>query len=153
MRVILQKDVKDLGKVGELVNVADGYARNFLFPRRMAIEATEKRVKEYQHLQKVAEVKKKKAKAERQKILEALSGLSLVFHREAGETEKLFGSVTTADISDALEEKGYMIDRRDIHLEEPIRILGQHRAKVKFSGEGQEADVAVVVERAEVKGA
>ncbi len=147
MRVILQKDVKDLGKVGELVNVADGFARNFLFPRRMAVEATEKRVKEYQHLQKVAEVKKKKAYAERQKLLETLSGLTLTFSREAGETEKLFGSVTTADISDALEEKGHMVDRRDIHLDEPIRVLGQHRAKVKFSGDGLESDITVVVER------
>lgn len=146
MKVILQKDVKDLGKIGDLVNVANGFARNFLFPRRMAVEASEKRENEYEHLKKVAEAKRKKAVAERKLVVEKIQGLSLVFKRDAGESEKLFGSITTIDISKELGTKGYEIDRRDIHLEDQIRILGQHKAQVKL-GEGLEAEITIIVER------
>lgn len=148
MKVILQKDVKDLGKVGELVNVATGYARNFLFPRKLAVVATEERVGEWNHLQKVADIKKKKAMSVRQEVVSKLRGLTLTFQLEASaETEKLFGSVTTHDISKKLDAQGFQIDRRDIHLEEQIRQLGQHKAKVKL-GEGLEAELTVVVEKA-----
>ena len=146
MKVILQKDVKDLGKVGELVSVAAGYARNFLFPRRLALVATEKRMNEWNHLQKVAEIKKKKATAERAEVINKLKGTALVFKLSAGEKDKLFGSVTNADISKKLEESGFMIDRRDIHLEEPIRVLGQHKAVVRL-GEGLETEIAIAVEK------
>jgi len=147
MKVILQKDVKDLGKVGDLVNVSTGYARNFLFPRKLAMLATETRVSEWTHLKKVSDIKKKKALAGRKEVIGKLQGLTLTFKLEAaGETEKLFGSVTTMDISKQLEKAGYQIDRRDIHLEEPIRQLGQHKAQVKM-GEGLDAEVTVVVEK------
>ena len=147
MKVILQKDVKDLGKVGELVNVTSGYARNFLFPRQLAITATEEKVTEWNHLKKVAEIKKKKAMAGRTEIINKIQGLTLTFKLEAaGESEKLFGSVTTMDISKQLEAHGYQIDRRDIHLEEPIKQLGQHKAQVKM-GEGLEAELTIVVEK------
>jgi large subunit ribosomal protein L9 len=145
MKVILNKDVKNLGKVGELVNVATGFARNFLFPRRMAVEATEKRVKEFAHLKKVAETKKKKAVAERQELITKLQGVNIVVKVAAGEQDKLFGTVTNADISNELEKAGFSIDRRDIHVE-PIKMLGQHKAIVKL-GEGQEAELTVSVER------
>lgn len=147
MKVILQKDVKDLGKVGDLVRVKEGFARNFLVPRKLALEATEKKVSEWEHLKRVGEAKKKKAVAERQGLLAKINGTSLVFKVSAGETEKIFGSVTTADISKQLELKGFSVDRRDIHLEEPIKVLGNHKAIVKM-GEGQEASLQLVVERA-----
>jgi large subunit ribosomal protein L9 len=148
MKVILQQDVKDLGKVGELVNVTAGYARNFLFPRNLAITATEKRVTEWTHLQKVAEIKKKKALGQRQEVVSKLKGTTLTFKLEASaESDKLFGSVTTHDISKKLEGQGFQIDRRDILLEEAIRQLGQHQAKVKL-GEGLEAELTIVVEKA-----
>jgi large subunit ribosomal protein L9 len=147
MKVILQKDVKDLGKVGEMVNVKQGFARNFLFPRQLAQIATEKNVVEYAHLQKVAEVKKKKALAGRQEVIKKLQGLTLNFRLEAAaDSEKLFGSVTTKEISKELEKNGYQIDRRDIHLEEQIKLLGQHKAAVKM-GEGLEAEITIVVEK------
>ena len=146
MKVILQKDVKNLGKVGDLVNVAVGYARNFLFPRKLANEATEKRVHEFEHLKKVAEIKKKKAVSERAEVVKKLSGVNLVFKTEAGETDKLFGSITNVDISNELEKHGYSIDRRDIHIEEAIKMLGQHKATVKL-GDGLEADLKISVER------
>lgn len=147
MKVILQKDVKDIGKVGDLVNVSEGFARNFLFPRKMAAEATEKRVKEWEHLQRVATVKKKKAVAERQAILSKINGTAVKFKMSAAESDKIFGSVTTSDVSKELEKMGHQVDRRDIHLEEQIKVLGTHKAFVKM-GEGLEAQIQIVVERA-----
>lgn len=147
MKVILQKDVKNVGKVGEMVSVKDGFARNFLFPRKLALEATEKRLKEWNHLQKVAEVRKKKAVAHRQELVGKLKGQTLTFKLEAGAGDKLFGSITTLDISNQLEKLGFSIDRRDIHLEEAIKVLGQHRAQVKL-GDQIEAELTIVVERA-----
>lgn len=147
MKVILQKDVKDLGKVGDLVNVKEGFARNFLFPRKLALAATEKKVTEWNHLKKVADIKKKKALAGRQELIGKMQGVTLNFKLEAaGDSEKLFGSVTTMDISKQLETNGYSVDRRDIHLEEPIKHLGQHKAHVRM-GEGLEAEITIVVEK------
>jgi large subunit ribosomal protein L9 len=146
MKVILQKDVKNLGKVGDLVSVKTGFARNYLFPRRLAAEATEKRMSEFSHLKAVAETKKKKAVGERQDLIKKLQGITVVLKGSAGESDKLFGSITNTDISNELEKLGFSIDRRDIHLEEPIRMLGQHKVGVKL-GEGQEAELAVSVER------
>jgi large subunit ribosomal protein L9 len=147
MKVILQKDVKDVGKVGDLVNVSEGFARNFLFPRKLASEATEKRVKEWEHLKRVAEVKKKKIVAERQAVLAKINGVAVKFKMAAAESDKIFGSVTTSDVSKELEKMGHQVDRRDIHLEEQIKVLGTHKATVKM-GEGQEAQIQIVVERA-----
>lgn len=148
MKVILQKDVKDVGKVGELVNVSEGFARNFLFPRKMAAAATEGRVKEYEHLKRMGEAKKKKAIAERQGLLNKINGTAVKFKvSAAAEGDKIFGSVTTSDISKELEKAGFSIDRRDIHLEEPIKVLGTHKASIKM-GEGLEATIQIAVERA-----
>lgn len=147
MKVILQKDVKDVGKVGDLVNVSEGFARNFLFPRKLASEATEKRVKEYEHLKRVAETKKKKVVAERQDLLKKINGSAIKFKMAAGETDKIFGSVTTNDVSKELEKLGFSVDRRDIHLEDQIKVLGNHKATVKL-GEGLEATIQISVERA-----
>lgn len=147
MKVILQSDVKSLGKVGELVRVKDGYARNFLLPRKLAVEATEKRAKEWEHLQKIAEMKKKKALAQRKEVVAKLSKVSLTFKADAGaDSDKLFGAITSTDISNELEKQGFSVDRRDIHIETPIKLLGQHRANVKL-GEGLEAEITVSVER------
>lgn len=147
MKVILQKDVKDVGKVGDLVNVSEGFARNFLIPRKLGAVATEGRVKEYEHLKRVAEVKKKKVVAERQDLLKKIDGTALKFKvSAAAEGDKIFGSVTTSEISKELEKKGFSVDRRDIHLGEPIKVLGNHKATVRM-GEGLEASIQVVVER------
>lgn len=147
MKVILQKDVKDLGKVGDLVSVSEGFARNLLFPRKLALEATEKRENEYNHLKRVAESKKKKAMAERQGLLNKIKGATVAFKLNAGENDKLFGTVTTSDISKGLEKLGFSVDRKDIHLEEPIKVLGTHKAIVRFS-ESLETSIQVAVERA-----
>ncbi len=150
MKVILKEDVKDLGKVGELVNVTNGYARNFLFPRKLAAEATEKRVKEFEHWKRVAESRQKKAMESRKETLDKIAGLQLVFRLNAGEDDKLFGSVTNKDISDELEKQGYIIDKRDISLPEQIKVLGQHKALIKM-GEGLEQEIVITVERLNAK--
>lgn len=147
MKVILTKDVKDVGKTGDLVTVSAGFARNFLFPRKLASEATEKRVKEYEHLKRVAEARRKKAIAERQELLKKISGVTVSFKVQAGENDKLFGTVTTTDISKELEKHGFSVDRRDIHLEEAIKVLGSHKAIIRY-GDGNEATIQVNVERA-----
>lgn len=147
MKVILTQDVKEVGKVGDLVSVSEGFARNFLFPRKLAAEATEKKVKEYNHLKQMAEAKKKKALAERKQMLDKMSGITLKFKMAAGETDKLFGTVTTTEISKELQKAGFSVDRRDIHLVEPIKLLGQHKATVKYT-EGLETSITISVERA-----
>lgn len=147
MKVILQDDVKNVGKVGQLVNVATGFARNFLFPKKLAVVATEQKVDEWKHLQKVAEGKKKKAFAKRQEVLEKMKSITLTFKMDAsGDSEKIFGSITNFDISNRLEKEGFQVDKRDIHLEEPIRALGQHKALVKL-GEGLEAELTIAVDK------
>lgn len=147
MKVILNKDVKDLGKTGEVVNVSAGFARNFLFPRKLAEEATENKAKQWEHLKSVAEAKKKKAVEERRGLLSKISGASVKFQVAAADSDKIFGSITTSDISRELEKSGFSVDRRDIHLEEQIKVLGTHKALIKM-GEGLEATIQVVVERA-----
>ena len=147
MKVILQKDVKDLGKAGDLLKVADGYARNYLFPRQLAMAATEGQVKQWGHIQRVAESNRKKASKDRGDLISKLETLTVDFKMPAGETDKLFGSVTNMDISNRLQDLGYSVDKRDIHLEEPIKLLGQHKATIKL-GEGLETQVAISVDRA-----
>jgi large subunit ribosomal protein L9 len=146
MKVILQKDVRDVGKVGDVVNVSIGYARNFLFPRKLAVTATEGKISEWNHLQRVSEAKKKKVVGERKGVLDKLSKTNISFKVAAANTDRIFGTVTTADISKKLDEHGFTIDKRDIHLDEPIKILGTHKAIVKL-GEGLETSFQIVVER------
>lgn len=145
MKVILQKDIKNVGKVGDVVNVSTGYARNFLFPRKLAELAVEKSVKAWEHLKQVALQKKKKAQDERKTILTKMSGITLVFKRASSDQEKIFGSVTAHDISLELENKNFSIDRRDI-LTEPLKVLGQHKVKISM-GDGLSSELTVVIEK------
>jgi large subunit ribosomal protein L9 len=146
MKVILSKDVKDVGKTGDLVSVSAGFARNFLFPRKLANEATETKVKEWEHLKRVADARKVKAAAERKALVDKMKGITVVFKVQAGENDKLFGTVTTSEISRELEKQNFSVDRRDIFLEEPIKVLGSHKATVKYA-EGVEATIQISVER------
>ncbi len=146
MKVILQKDVKDLGKVGDVVNVSQGYARNFLFARKLASQATENSVKEWEHLQKVAEAKKKKATSDRQALAEKVEGTTLTFKAQAGEGDQLFGSIGQYEVSSEFAKQGLEIDKKDVVLES-IKMLGQYKATVNFGGDVK-ADFTVVVEKA-----
>jgi large subunit ribosomal protein L9 len=147
MKVILNKDVKNVGKAGDILSVKDGFARNYLIPRKLAEMASKGRAKYWEHVQQLINVKKAKALEERKELLGKLKGLSLTFKAlSAADSEKIFGSITTHDISQKLETLGYMVDRRDIHLEEPIKTLGNFRAIVKL-GDGLQTEIQIVVER------
>jgi large subunit ribosomal protein L9 len=146
MKVILKKDVKDLGRTGDMVNVSGGFARNFLFPRSLAAEATESRVKEFEHWQRVATSRKNKARQEKSQILEQIKKVTIVFKLAAGEKDKIFGSVTTKDIAEELTKKGFAVEKKDVVIEDAIKVLGQHQAKISF-GEGLETTIAISVER------
>lgn len=148
MKVILSKDVKNVGKAGEVLDVKDGFGRNFLIPRKLAEMATQGRAKYWNHVQQIIETRKKKAYEERKAVLEKLKGLSLTFSAvtSAG-SEKIFGSITTFDISQKLESLNFSVDRRDIILEDVIKSLGNYKATIKL-GEGLQTEIQVIVERA-----
>jgi large subunit ribosomal protein L9 len=132
MQVILREHVDNLGRRGEIVKVADGYARNYLLPRKLALLATEGNKKQIARERGKHVVKE----AEEQKVAEALAeqlgALEISIAKKVGETEALYGSVTTAEIAEALAAKGFAIDRRKMHLTEPIRRLGEFDVPVKL---------------------
>ena len=135
MEVILREHVENLGRRGEIVKVADGYARNYLLPRKLALLATAGNKKHIERERAKLEAKE----AEEQKIAEALrdrlANVEIVIARKVGETEALYGSVTTADIADALAAKGFDIDRRRLQLAEPIKKIGDLEVPVKLQRE------------------
>jgi len=135
MEIILRADVEKLGARGQVVNVAAGYARNYLFPKRLAVEATEanKKIIEQERLAHLRKEAKEKAGA--QDLAHMLAGVSITIREKAGEMDQLFGSVTAKDIAEALAQSGYSIDRRKIHLDEPIKQLGDHRVPIRLHRE------------------
>lgn len=135
MKVILQEDVKNLGRIGDVVNVSDGYARNYLVPKKLAVEANIKNVRSMEHEKRKIEEKAKKIKGEALGLSERISAMSLTLHAKAGEEERIFGSITTMDISDALKKEGLDIDRKRILLDEPIKRLGSYTIGIKIHPE------------------
>jgi large subunit ribosomal protein L9 len=132
MKVILQENVKSLGKMGDVVNVADGYARNYLIPKKLGVEANTKNIKALDHEKRKIEEKAKKVRNEAQGLAERLSKVTLTLGAKAGEEERLFGSITSMDIAEALKKEGFDIDRKKILLEEPIKRLGSHTVSIKI---------------------
>lgn len=148
MEVILREDVEKLGSRGSVVKVANGYARNFLLPKRMAVAATaaNKKIVEQEreaHLRREA-----KLKTDAQDLSKLMTGVKLTFHQKVGENGQLFGSVTAKDIADALEAQRFHIERRKIQLDEPIRTLGDHKVTLRLHRDvATEIDVAVEPEQ------
>lgn len=132
MKVILNEDVKDLGTMGSIVDVANGYGRNYLLPRNLAVEANEKNVKQFEHQKNMILFRAKKIRKTAEDFAESLSKITLSFERQAGEEDKLFGSVTTKDIAEAIAARGFEIDRRKISLDEPIKRLGTYDVQIKL---------------------
>ena len=132
MKVILKDDVKKVGKIGDIVNVANGYARNYLIPRGLAAEANMKNIKSLEHEKRIMQDKAKKIKNSAQDLASRISATTLVIKAKAGDEEKLFGSVTTMDIAEALHSEGIEIDKKRILLEEPIKRLGSYSVNVKL---------------------
>ena len=132
MKIILLKDVKGLGKEGELVNAKDGYARNFLFPRDLAIEATPGNRKKWEERKKVEKTKEKEEQKESLKLKEKIEGLTVELKGKAGEGGRLFGSITSKDISDALnKDYNIKIDRRKIELKDNIKAIGTTQVEIR----------------------
>ncbi len=135
MEVILIEEVPSLGDVGEQVTVKDGYARNFLLPKKLAIPASVKNRRRLEHEKRLVSFRVAQARKEAESMAEKLANTSITIARKVGEQDKLFGSVTAHDIARALADEGVEIDRRKIQLEEPIKVLGVYEVPVKLSGE------------------
>jgi large subunit ribosomal protein L9 len=144
MQIILQEDVEKLGNRGQVVEVAEGYARNFLLPRKLALEASAGNMKRLERMRATFAKKEATEKDAAQKLAELLAGVSISLTRKAGESDQLFGSVTTADVSAALEAQGYTIDKRKITLTDPIKLIGEYQVPIKLHREVT-ANVKLVV--------
>lgn len=136
MKVILRQTINKLGKAGDLVEVADGYARNYLLPRGLAVEASEGNLKQWQQQQKAAARQAEKAHEEAAALAARLENQTVVLRAKAGEGGRLFGSITAADIAAAVAElAGTAVDRRKVQLDEPLRRLGDHAVTIRLHPE------------------
>ena len=131
MEVILKEDVPKLGNRGEVVKVAEGYGRNFLLPKKLAIEANAANKAVIEQMKAASVRRSAKEKTEAEELAKQFDGLEVKFQRKSGENDQLFGSVTSGDIADALEKKSFHIDRRKIQLHEPLKIVGEFTIPVK----------------------
>ena len=135
MEVILQEDVPTLGKAGEIVKVREGYGRNYLLPTRKAILADKTQIKQLEHHKKMIGAKQAKAHKEATELKIKLEGASVTIAKEVGEEEKLFGSVTSLEITEALQKEGFSIDKKSIQLAEPIKSIGVHEVQIRLKPE------------------
>lgn len=135
MQVILRESIGSLGSAGEVVKVKDGFARNFLLPQGKAVPADLANLKELEHHKKAIAAKQAKLKKEAEALAAKVAVLSITIRKEAGEEEKLFGSVTTKDIADALRRENFLIDKKQVQLEEPIRRLGTTDVGIRLHSE------------------
>ena len=132
MEVILREHVDNLGRRGEIVKVADGYARNYLLPRKLALPATDANRKHIERERRILELREAEEKGQAEAIAARLATVDLTIARRVGETEQLYGSVTAADIADLLKAKGFEVDRRKLILPEPIKAIGDHPVPLKL---------------------
>ena len=150
MEVILREHVDNLGRRGEIVKVADGYARNYLLPRKLALPATEGNKQHVARERRIMEAREAEERARAEGAAARIGSVALTIARRVGETDQLYGSVTASDIADLLKEKGFEIDRRKLILPEPIKALGEHLVPLKLHREVTvQLKVAVVKEGVE----
>lgn len=131
MKVILREDMSNLGTAGTIVNVAPGYARNYLLPRNLALPATGSNLKEFEHQKRLMESKRAKRVKESETVKAKLENISCSIAKKVGENDKLFGSVTNQDIEKAFSNEGFTIDKKDILLTEPIKALGVYTVPIR----------------------
>ena len=148
MNVILTESVESMGQIGDVVDVAPGYARNFLLPKGLAMEATGKNVRELEHKKRLLAQKREKERQQMLSIAEKLNSVTISLRRKVAEDDKLYGSVSVADISKALEDHGYGTDRKNIVLEQPIKQLGEFSVSVRV-GPQITANIRVVIKKEE----
>ena len=132
MKVILTKDLDNLGKAGALVEVKPGYGRNYLLPRQLAVLATDKNIRQLDHQKAGILARAAKEKANMDAMAKKLSAIEVKFTRKVGEQNKLFGSVTSKDVHEQLTSQGYQVERKQIHLPEPLKEIGTHEVEVKL---------------------
>jgi large subunit ribosomal protein L9 len=144
MQVILKEDVHNLGKAGEMVKVKPGFGRNYLIPQGKAIAATAANVKEIEHQKKVIAAKQAQLSKDAQGMADRLAAVEVQIERQAGEEDKLFGSVTSRDIESALKDKGITIDHKKVHLPEPLKTIGYHTVEIRL-GTGVTGKIKVVI--------
>lgn len=132
MKVILLQDVKGQGKKGEIVNASDGYARNFLLPKKLAVEANDTNMKAWKRNKAKEEAAAAEKLADAQAKAKEIKGKTFVLKAKAGEGERLFGSVTNMDVAAALAESGITVDKRNIEMEDHIKTIGQYKVKIKL---------------------
>jgi len=135
MEVILLERVEKLGQMGEVVRVKDGFARNFLLPRKKALRATDANRKRFENERADLELHNLQLKSEAEQIAKRMAGVSVIVVRQAGDTGQLYGSVSNRDVSEALIEAGYKVDRRQVVLDTPIKTLGVHAVRVNLHPE------------------
>lgn len=135
VQVILSEDVPNLGRTGDVVKVRAGFARNYLLPRQLAVEANQKNLREFEHQKRISMLKRERQKNQAMTLKEKVEALALVIKARAGEEGKLFGSVTNIDIERALREKGLDIERRKINLPEPLKQLGDFSIAIRLEAE------------------
>ncbi|MBV8810828.1 MAG: 50S ribosomal protein L9 [Acidobacteriaceae bacterium] len=145
MEVILREDIEKVGSRGTIVKVADGYARNFLLPKRLAVPASDANKKIVEQEREAHLRREAKAKGESEDLAKLMSNVTVTFRQRVGENNQLFGSVTAKDIADALEAQKYHVERRRIHLEEPIRTLGEHKVTLRLHRDVA-TEITVIVE-------
>ncbi len=147
MKVILREDVEKLGKAGDVVKVADGFGRNYLIPRELAVPANVRNLKALEHDRRVIEARAKKTRKGAESLASKLASVSLTISAKAGEEGKLFGAITSRDIAEALEKAGVPVDRKTVLLQDPIKQLGDYKVKVKAGSDlHPEISVSVVAE-------
>jgi large subunit ribosomal protein L9 len=147
MKVVLKDDIMNIGKMGQIIDVADGYARNYLVPRGLAIEANTKNIKSLEHEKRIIKEKAKKIRNSAEDLSHKISTMTLVIKSKSGDDGKLFGSVTTMDIAKLLQNEGVEIDKKRISLDEPIKRLGSYTVNVKLHSEiSTQLNVQVVEE-------
>ena len=135
MKVILQENVDNVGHVGDIVNVSDGFGRNFLIPRGKALQADERNVRVFEHHKRLAEHRRSKIKGAAEDLAKRIGALTITIAKQAGENDRVFGSVTALDIEESLRANGVEISRRLIHIEEPIKNIGVFNVPVKLHPE------------------
>lgn len=148
MRIILREDMQNLGKSGDVVTVRDGYGRNYLLPQGLAALATERNVKQIEHQKKVIATRTAKLQKDAQSVADRVNGLDVKISRQAGEGGKLFGSISTRDIEEAVGKLGVKLDRKKIVIDQPIKTTGEYSVDVKL-GQGVVGKIKLNVQASE----
>lgn len=151
MKVILQETMDGVGHLGDVINVADGFARNFLLPRRKAVEADGRSIKAFEHAKRAAAEKAKKEKLEIETHAKKVSAVTLTIEAQVGKDDKMFGSVTVKDIAEGLAAQGFTVDRRKIQLGQPIKELGTVTVPIKMPRDVTATVTVCVVKKQEVE--